>query len=72
MMSRALRNVFLNVECVYHHRRSVGGNHPKTETAHAWSDADGNLPPCLAFNPLLIRVTVKVSIVAAARKEKRE
>ena len=45
-------------------------NHPKTETAYAWSDADGNFTAVLGVPPATNpRNAVKVSIVAASKKE---
>ena len=45
-------------------------NHPKTETAYAWSDVDGNFTAVLgvpsATDP---RNAVKVSIVAAQKRK---
>lgn len=44
-------------------------NHPKTETACAWSDADGNFTVVLGVPPATDpRKAVKVSIAAAAKK----
>jgi hypothetical protein len=44
-------------------------NHPKTQTAYAWSDADGNFTAVLGVPPATDpRNAVKVSIVAAAKK----
>jgi hypothetical protein len=46
-------------------------NHPKTETAYAWFDADGNFTALLCVPPATDpRNAVKVSIVAAAKKGK--
>jgi hypothetical protein len=46
-------------------------NHPKTETAYAWSDADGNFTAVLGVPPATDpRNAVKVSIVAASKKGK--
>lgn len=47
-------------------------NPPKTETAYAWSDADGNFTAVLGVPPATDpRNAVKVSIVAAAKKGKK-
>ena len=44
-------------------------DHPKTRTAYAWSDADGNFTAVLGVPPATDpRNAVKVSIVAAAKK----
>jgi hypothetical protein len=46
-------------------------NHPKTETAYAWSDADGNFTAVLGVPPATDpRNAVKVSTVAAGKKGK--
>jgi hypothetical protein len=44
-------------------------NHPKTQSAYAWSDADGNFTAVLGLPPATDpRNAVKVSIVAVAKK----
>jgi desulfoferrodoxin (superoxide reductase-like protein) len=46
-------------------------NHPKTESAYAWSDSHGNFTAVLGIPPATDpRNAVKVSIVAAAKKGK--
>jgi hypothetical protein len=45
--------------------------HPKTETAYSWSDSDGNFTAVFGVPPATDpRNTVKVSILAAAKKRK--
>ena len=54
------------------HVEAFDVNHPKTDTAYAWCDADGNFTAVLGIPPATDpRNAVKVSIVAAVKKGNR-